>query len=463
MKRIIYLISFFYISLCPYCIAQSVTYAVGNVHDMVVGRTPSDANTLIYIAEDSTIDRSLNGGGAWTKVSQLNGIPFVITCKPTMPTHLVVGIEHYVYYSDESGTNWIITNENNDIVLVPLRLVTSKVNENLMFLGIKKYRGFPSMKRSTNGGQNWSDVNSFFGDIQTDVTAITSHPTNMELAFAGGSTPTYRTFMLASKQSNPTVVEPLDSNGVFYSADTGITWSPSGHLHKNIRAIATYARNTTTYVFAGTDDHNVKLVKSTNAVQIDATWSTVTTYEGGLISDICADQNNIIYIAAENGVFKSTNDGDSWNNLTGEMLNFTNIKRISIDPQDANNVFALSTTTLYKSTDGGTNWSNATPTFVDEQKGSPAEFKLEENYPNPFNPTTKIKFGLTDYTFVLVEIYDVFGREVATLVNEKKQAGEYEVEWNAENIASGVYYCRLTAFSDKQSRQMRTLKMLLVR
>jgi hypothetical protein len=75
----------------------------------------------------------------------------------------------------------------------------------------------------------------------------------------------------------------------------------------------------------------------------------------------------------------------------------------------------------------------------------PKGFSLSQNYPNPFNPSTKIKYKLPSTEYVSIKVYDVFGREVATLVNEKKQPGEYEVEWNPDGFASGVYFIRMVA------------------
>jgi hypothetical protein len=93
----------------------------------------------------------------------------------------------------------------------------------------------------------------------------------------------------------------------------------------------------------------------------------------------------------------------------------------------------------------------------------PSVFTLEQNYPNPFNPTTKIKFALPpavngrDLSVKLV-IYDVLGCEVATLVNEPLQPGTYEIEWDAENYSSGVYYYTLQTQQFKQSKRMVLIK-----
>jgi hypothetical protein len=75
----------------------------------------------------------------------------------------------------------------------------------------------------------------------------------------------------------------------------------------------------------------------------------------------------------------------------------------------------------------------------------PSDFRLNQNYPNPFNPTTNIEFRVSGSGFVALRIYDVLGREVATLVNEVRPAGVYTVRWDASALPSGAYLYRLTA------------------
>ncbi|MGQ7719919.1 T9SS type A sorting domain-containing protein, partial [Melioribacter sp. OK-1-Me] len=72
-------------------------------------------------------------------------------------------------------------------------------------------------------------------------------------------------------------------------------------------------------------------------------------------------------------------------------------------------------------------------------------FSLFKNYPNPFNPATKIRFSLPEASFVTLKVYDVLGREIKELVNEVKPSGEYEVEFNGSNLPSGTYVYKLTA------------------
>jgi agmatine deiminase len=92
------------------------------------------------------------------------------------------------------------------------------------------------------------------------------------------------------------------------------------------------------------------------------------------------------------------------------------------------------------------------------EKFQPEEFYLSQNYPNPFNPTTKIEFRIADGVFVNLKVYDVLGNEVATLVNEVKPAGSYEVELNAGRLSSGVYIYQLITRNYISTRKMLLLK-----
>lgn len=77
---------------------------------------------------------------------------------------------------------------------------------------------------------------------------------------------------------------------------------------------------------------------------------------------------------------------------------------------------------------------------------------LSQNYPNPFNPTTNFQFTIADLRFVSFKVFDLLGREAATLVDEKLTAGSYTVQWNAEGFASGLYLARMHALTTN-SRQ----------
>ncbi len=85
-------------------------------------------------------------------------------------------------------------------------------------------------------------------------------------------------------------------------------------------------------------------------------------------------------------------------------------------------------------------------------------YKLEQNYPNPFNPTTLIKYQIPELTFATLKVYDVLGNEIATVVNEEKPTGNFEVEFDGDGLTSGIYFYQL-----KAGNYVETKKMILLR
>jgi len=88
----------------------------------------------------------------------------------------------------------------------------------------------------------------------------------------------------------------------------------------------------------------------------------------------------------------------------------------------------------------------------------PIMISLVQNYPNPFNPTTTIKYQIPELSLVTIKVYDVLGNEIATLVNQEKPIGSYEVKFNAIGIPSGIYYYRLQASSFVETKKMVLLR-----
>jgi hypothetical protein len=100
-----------------------------------------------------------------------------------------------------------------------------------------------------------------------------------------------------------------------------------------------------------------------------------------------------------------------------------------------------------------------TPTGVkDLDSETPLNWKLLQNYPNPFNPTTVISYQIPEISQVSIKIYDLLGREVATLVNEEQSAGWKEVRWNATHFANGIYLVRMQAGSFVDTKKMLFMK-----
>ncbi|GEM_PF-1893356 len=101
----------------------------------------------------------------------------------------------------------------------------------------------------------------------------------------------------------------------------------------------------------------------------------------------------------------------------------------------------------------------STITGVDENsENKPTSYALKQNYPNPFNPSTQIEYSLPQHSFVILKVYDMLGKELATLVNGDRETGNYSLTWSAQNCPSGVYFYRLTAGSYTMTKKLLLLR-----
>ncbi len=192
-----------------------------------------------------------------------------------------------------------------------------------------------------------------------------------------------------------------------------------------------------------------------------------------------------MYIGADSGrIYKSINAGSNWG-LLSSLPAIHTVRSILIHPNDHNVFFAATFGEgIFVSTDSGGHWSqfnsglsdlqiyslesdNASPlnlyagsrmsgvfhntyTVVTHTPAAridlPKQFSLEQSYPNPFNPSTTITYSLPADGIVSLQIYNILGQRVTVLVDGLRQAGRKSVEWNADNVPSGVYYYVLDVY-----------------
>lgn len=167
----------------------------------------------------------------------------------------------------------------------------------------------------------------------------------------------------------------------------------------------------------------------------------------GPVSSIIENQSGRIFVSVYGvGVFMKA--GDTWTNITH---NLNNIVITSLCFNDAGQLLAGTTTGVYR--------TNASVIAVNNMNQNiPEKFILYQNYPNPFNPVTHLEFGISKPEFISLKVCDVLGNEVADLVNEKKDPGNYVVEFNGSNLSSGIYYYKFIAGSFRQTKKMMLLK-----
>ncbi len=95
---------------------------------------------------------------------------------------------------------------------------------------------------------------------------------------------------------------------------------------------------------------------------------------------------------------------------------------------------------------------------IKESSKIPGNFVLKQNFPNPFNPVTTIKYGVPENSWVTIEIFNLLGQRVAVLLNKRQRPGYYKIQWNAENLPSGIYWCRM-----KAEEFVSTIKLILLK
>jgi hypothetical protein len=184
------------------------------------------------------------------------------------------------------------------------------------------------------------------------------------------------------------------------------------------------------------------------------------------------------------GVEITTNNGSTWSTLSGQYTflgryapDFQSFKPIygGIQPTWVHEIMDISNFAhqtfkfryLFKSDDlifmdgwyiDNIKISTFGITDVEDYAQLPTEFSLSQNYPNPFNPSTKIKYSIPTQSKVVIKVHDILGNEVATLMDEEKSVGTYELTWNASNLSSGIYFYQLRAGDFIQMKKMILLK-----
>ncbi len=283
-------------------------------------------------------------------------------------------------------------------------------------------------------------------------------------------------------------ITPADGfNGGTYDIDLtadgfgGIVDYTKLHLLKRANSSSNWTLPGTHSICSGTNDcpilHRIGLDSfsefgagstSDNPLPVElAYFNGVNTEDGVLLRwETATEVNNYGF-----EILRSAQNDTTWNNIgfVEGHGNSNSPKQYSyIDENPGSETLSYRLKQI--DTDGKFEYSDIVEVEIEGQH--PTKFELYQNYPNPFNPTTKIKFTIPTSThpspyqgegvregLVLLRVYDILGREVATLVNKHLNPGEFEVEFNGEGLSSGVYYYRLKVGNEYQSVK----KMLLLK
>jgi len=243
---------------------------------------------------------------------------------------------------------------------------------------------------------------------------------------------------------------------VLRSTDKGQTWV-AVNTPLSVFGITTIAFKDSLNGFAGgnTFPHNDSLITIVKTTDGGQTWGGVPMFPqiGPSTLDIVPNTNNgTLFVTSPQGSAISEDGGTTW-------------ERLSTEPC-APSTFASPTAGWAGGYDLGrilTFVPDPATSVRDAESGRPQEFRLSQNYPNPFNPSTVIRFQLPVDNHVTLKVYDLLGREVAVLVDEKKPAGTHEVTWNGSGLGSGLYFYRIEAHGKNGTSYVQTRKMLLVK
>lgn len=162
---------------------------------------------------------------------------------------------------------------------------------------------------------------------------------------------------------------------------------------------------------------------------------------------IYTDSNDIVYSAVEDGILRSTNNGENWDYIFNENM-----------PRTFGQDLKIENGNLYIATNSYGLYELQIPTGVEEENEIVKDYRLYQNYPNPFNSVTKIKFSLPQPENVKIIVYDILGEEINTLINEHKQSGSYDVDFHSESLPSGIYFYTLSSGNYTSTKKLILLK-----
>jgi hypothetical protein len=326
------------------------------------------------------------------------------------------------------------------------------VDENIVYL-----LSHSSIFRSVNKGANWQLITGFLMDDLYDIDFI-----NLNTGIVGGvdnwpgnslsPVPLYgittngglnwavshlndlgsTSFVKMFDEEN---IYAIASNRIHKTSNSGTNWST---FMMNINNPYRFYFNSFSLAF--TSGYVGSIQKTTNG---GTNWISQESGTNQLLSNLFFINDTTGWIAGNSGTILHTiNGGTNW------------ISQLSTVPNDLNSIHFIDSKTGYavgkfgtivKTIYGGVTSISSISQIL------PGEFNLYQNFPNPFNPTTIIKFDVNKTSNINLSIYDVTGKLISTLVNEKLDAGTYEYTWNAERFSSGLYFLRMHAFGNKIS------------
>jgi len=345
-----------------------------------------------------TINNGLTNVYCYSIIADING-------------DLLSGTDRGIFRSTDKGENWNLTNSagNN----FAYRFYRDRYNR------IYAINYGDGIYRTTDLGTNWQRIDDGFGSLYVFGFVIDQND-NIYAGTRGGN-------IYKSTNDGSSWTEIRNSNSIYNSVIANISIAPNGNI---------FATNIEEGVIRSTDSG-----QSWNVLNIGITNPQV--------SALGINNNGDLFVSTLDGYFYySSDNGESWQNILYN-LEETQINDIIFDQDD----------TMYIATDESVWRSNPDTTVnVKDKTTVIKQYSLSQNYPNPFNPNTQINYTVKDAGSVKIEVFDILGRKVESLVNELKQPGNYSVTFNAKSITSGVYFYKLEINDYTSVKKMMFLK-----
>ena len=356
------------------------------------------------------IVHTTDGGENWSQQNSGTNQDLSCVCFVDIAKGWTCGSQGTILRTTDGGNSW---SPQNSFTVYDLFSIAFASNSTGWAVGVGG-----TILKTTNGGTNWTPQSSPLSEIISSVDFVDSLY-GWAATFASGAIET-------------TIIKTTDG-GNFWELVTVPMLIPLPAF-----AVDFIDRNTGWVV--GYYEIIYKSIDGGSNWFEQQSW----TSEMHLYSVSFADEHNGWAVGVD-GVIDHTSDGGNfWSQQTSGTTN------------TLWDVYFVNPVTGWIVGDNGLILKYTTPVFVDEKESSstPNQFILEQNFPNPFNPTTTIQYSIPQSGNVQLKIYNLLSEEIATLVDDYKDAGRYEVRFDAYNLSSGIYYYRIISGSIVQIRKM---------
>ncbi|HCV43701.1 MAG TPA: hypothetical protein DGH68_09475 [Bacteroidetes bacterium] len=461
-----------------------------NVHADHHAITWNSTGTSVWVGNDGGMSFSADAGATWSTTNNLVPITQYVNIDVDPNTNLVYGggsQDNGISMTVNDGSSWdhILGGDGSGVAM---DVSTAPADANRLWVTNGYYNGNWAFQRlrTTDNGSNWTSINSgidpsaqWYHKIRSDRSAPVylynnSGPDVYESRDYGATWFKLSTTPFPVEVSNMNISIYTSPRGIIYAALNSSTlgerlrvydggaWNerstglPAGLTVRGVTPHPT--SNTKAYALMNGLSAGSKIYKTTDR---GVTWTNISGNIPNVpIGDIIAHptNDNLLYLGTETGCFRTTNGGASWHRWNNGMPQATIVTEMKwIDSLASVGRFYIVAGTygrgMYKREVSGDD-----PTSVSDLANLPRQYSLSQNYPNPFNPATKIRFALPVTDNVELKVFDITGREVATVVNERLEAGPHEFGFDASRLASGTYLYRL-----KTEHYTDVKKMLLIK